>query len=101
MKQKIKTWLIHKLGGVTKEEKDLVYCKNVEIGIYLFASCILGIMKREYGTDWMELVYNYIKNLKLSTRHILDTIGETRTSEELEEEFGKKMTDFCYGAPDA
>lgn len=101
MKQKIKTWLIHKLGGVAKEEKDLAYCKNVEIGIYLFASSVLSIMQREYGTDWRELVYNNIKNLRISTRHILDTIGETRTLKELDEEFGKKMTDFCYEAPDA
>lgn len=63
MKQKIKTWLIHWLGGVTAEEKQLAEHRRYYDGINDERAFIKAYAKSLYGKDpesWCQSMWNYI-----------------------------------------
>lgn len=94
MKQKIKTWLIHWLGGVTKEESDtrvydeyqrgrekgkqvpLPAQESFKRGIAFAYECTKDYAQSLYGKDpesWCLLMWNYIN------AHIQKIEDETTT----------------------
>lgn len=73
--KKIKTWLIHLLGGVTVKDSQ----ENKEKGAYLGARVALGVIK-EYceslngksADEWCKLMYEYICKQLESVEHGTD-----------------------------
>lgn len=56
--KKIKTWLIHWLGGVTEEES-----KNIKFGGELQAYYdVKDYADNNYGTDWREGIYDLLNS---------------------------------------
>ena len=55
MKKKIKTWLIHLLGGVTGKEIHQSNINSACFGAYQALTII-----KEYADEWCELVYKQI-----------------------------------------
>lgn len=76
MKKKIKTWLIHLLGGVTE---DQIYQSNIN-SAYVGAYQALDIIKKYADSlngkptdEWCELVYKQIcRQLESVTQHGTD-----------------------------
>lgn len=63
MKQKIKTWLIHWLGGVTQEESVQSDANSWTIGKVVTLNAIKKYGKSLYGKDpesWCHCMWNYI-----------------------------------------
>ena len=63
MKQRIKTWLIHKLGGITRTEACNVKRDNLSTGTYV-ALVSLRIfadnMNGKPADEWCKRMYNHI-----------------------------------------
>ena len=63
MKQRIKTWLIHQLGGITRTEACNVKRDNLSTGTYV-ALVSLRIfadnMNGEPADEWCKRMYDYI-----------------------------------------
>lgn len=76
MKKKIKTWLIHRLGGVTESESQKSDYNSACIGIYAALRDIKDYADSLNGMpadEWCELVYKKIcRQLKSVTQHGTD-----------------------------
>lgn len=75
MKKKIKTWLIHLLGGVTvaenrKENQEIFYFGMISacIDIRDYADSLYG----KPADEWCELMYEFICGLQESLKHGTD-----------------------------
>ncbi len=63
MKKKIKTWLIHRLGGVTASESQERGIDRSFVGAYVALTIIKKYSESLYGKsadEWCELVYKQI-----------------------------------------
>lgn len=81
MKKKIKTWLIHLLGGVTvaenrKENQEIFYFGMISacIDIRDYADFLYG----KPADEWCELMYEFICGLQESLKHGTDEERPTR-----------------------
>lgn len=81
MKKKIKTWLIHLVGGVTVAENRkrnyisfLLGMKGVCIDIRDYADSLYG----KPADEWSELMYEFICGLQERLTHEIDEERPTR-----------------------
>ena len=75
MKKKIKTWLIHLLGGVTVTESRKRGEKSFYLGMKGAYSDIRNYADSLYGKpadDWSELMYEFICGLQERLTHEFD-----------------------------
>lgn len=60
----LRTWLIHKLGGVTEEERIVVFYKSFQKGKIASDTDIITHSKSLYGIkaeEWCKKMYEYIE----------------------------------------
>lgn len=75
MKEKIKTALIHWLGGVTVEESQESDCNSWKIGRIIAFCLVKDYMERINGApadDWCKKVYSYVVSKLKSTANGTD-----------------------------
>ena len=75
MKKKIKTWLIHLLGGVTVPEKRKINQKSFLLGMKGACIDIRDYADSLYGKpadEWSELMYEFICGLQERLTHEID-----------------------------
>lgn len=75
MKKKIKTWLIHRLGGVTESEKRKSNKKNFRLGMNGACIDIRDYADSLYGKpadEWCELMYEFICGMQERLTHGTD-----------------------------
>ena len=63
MKQRIKTWLIHKLGGITRTEACNVKRDNLSTGTYVALVSLRIFADNMNGTpadEWCKRMYDHI-----------------------------------------
>lgn len=75
MKKKIKTWLIHLLGGVTVAEKRKTNQKSFLLGMKGACIDIRDYADSLYGKpadEWSELMYEFICGQQESLTHEFD-----------------------------
>lgn len=67
----LRTWLIHKLGGLTIEESRESDYNSHQIGKYIAVSIILKCADSLYGLpadEWCQKMYRYIQEFKNTSR---------------------------------
>lgn len=75
MKKKIKTWLIHFLGGVTASELQEISVDRSYVGAFVALTIVKKYSESLYGTpadEWCELVYKKICRQLDSVTHRTD-----------------------------
>lgn len=63
MKKKFKTWLIHRLGGMTREESNESDHNSYDTGVYTTMISVRNVAKRLYGRpaeEWCKAMYRYL-----------------------------------------